>query len=634
MAGPVFGDTMDSIRRRDRSRSPTAHPPTRSRSCARRTARCSRSTARPRTWTSTATPGLERQGQPRPQAHDIVIKYSLDNGDHLERALNIDNTAAPVLRQRHPGAGRPADARPGHGAPNLLLTPSRGLSGRLRQAERVQRRQQHHRDLERQVLPGGEQRFVVYPELFGITVPYSCQYASRLVWNSTNKAVQYTSAWGGLPYKTDQLTSGIRDAKQDANRGNMYAYVINWQEDPLGLKLGEAEGRAAGASGANVNNGTDVWYSLPRLINAPAPAWIRRSSSAAPGAADAHHEEHLRQQDFDRHQPDHPSRRHVRPGQRRRLAAEHRPGRRPGGDRLRGNQGHDGLGRRQVCPLPQLPLHDSAAVRRAWLHHQRPVGECPPRPLPGAVRQDNEVPLLFIYKQGNFTQWWRVRHHAAPRRGRPHARSSAPQVDVGELLRPSIMDPTATRCTTSDLDEHGPAMNFSGTRFIGDHPSWAPADDGRVHRYRRQHAGERPGASRHMRGSNILIGFSYVPDLAAFSLPRRPGAVPLHGAALDGWWRDLDGRARPDANDGRRSPATRKEPRIVPTPGSGPSCALIPRTARTGTCSTSPSACRTTCGTTKKPADVDIYMLVTLRRRRELLRAQGHHGRRRAVRRQ
>ena len=34
----------------------------------------------------------------------------------------------------------------------------------------------------------------------------------------------------------------------------------SWQEDPQGLQLGEADGPGDGASGANVNGGTDVWY--------------------------------------------------------------------------------------------------------------------------------------------------------------------------------------------------------------------------------------------------------------------------------------------------------------------------------------------------------------------------------------
>ncbi len=37
--------------------------------------------------------------------------------------------------------------------------------------------------------------------------------------------------------------------------------AINWQEDPLGLQPGEADGPGEGAPGAKVSHGTDIWYS-------------------------------------------------------------------------------------------------------------------------------------------------------------------------------------------------------------------------------------------------------------------------------------------------------------------------------------------------------------------------------------
>ena len=63
----------------------------------------------------------------------------------------------------------------------------------------------------------------------------------------------------------------LRDAKQDAHSGNVTTdpasasyrkgqVVISWQEDPQGLQLGEADGPGDGASGAQVNGGTGIWY--------------------------------------------------------------------------------------------------------------------------------------------------------------------------------------------------------------------------------------------------------------------------------------------------------------------------------------------------------------------------------------
>lgn len=74
-----------------------------------------------------------------------------------------------------------------------------------------------------------------------------------------------------------QLSTGLRDAIQDASSGSFNSttkkgqVVISWQEDPQGLKLGEADGPGDGASGANVNGGTDVWYTYATVdLSVPA----------------------------------------------------------------------------------------------------------------------------------------------------------------------------------------------------------------------------------------------------------------------------------------------------------------------------------------------------------------------------
>lgn len=90
---------------------------------------------------------------------------------------------------------------------------------------------------------------ITYVELDQREIPFGCVYVSR--------SVDQGTTWSP-PHR---LTSGLRDAKQDVNRGNDKAWVIIWQEDPGGLQLGEAEGPGDGGSGAKVNKGTDVWYS-------------------------------------------------------------------------------------------------------------------------------------------------------------------------------------------------------------------------------------------------------------------------------------------------------------------------------------------------------------------------------------
>ncbi|BCN94143.1 hypothetical protein THMIRHAM_19280 [Thiomicrorhabdus immobilis] len=96
---------------------------------------------------------------------------------------------------------------------------------------------------------GGNQRTVTYVTRDNREIPFSCTYASY-------------SSNGGLAWSAPvQLSDGSRDAKQDASKVNsMGKSVITWQEDPLGLQIGSADGPGDGASGATASHGTDVWY--------------------------------------------------------------------------------------------------------------------------------------------------------------------------------------------------------------------------------------------------------------------------------------------------------------------------------------------------------------------------------------
>ena len=59
-----------------------------------------------------------------------------------------------------------------------------------------------------------------------------------------------------------QLTNGERDAIGNVEAGDAkgQGYALAWQEDPAGLKPGEAEGPGDGGSGATVTPGTNIWY--------------------------------------------------------------------------------------------------------------------------------------------------------------------------------------------------------------------------------------------------------------------------------------------------------------------------------------------------------------------------------------
>ena len=112
-------------------------------------------------------------------------------------------------------------------------------------------------------LPAVAQRTVTYLTRDNREVPFSCVYVST----SDNNG----STWSA----PTQLTDGSRDAKQDASKIQSDGHaIITWQEDPLGLQLGEGDGPGEGASGAGTHHGTDVWHTTttPYAVGA-SPAW-------------------------------------------------------------------------------------------------------------------------------------------------------------------------------------------------------------------------------------------------------------------------------------------------------------------------------------------------------------------------
>jgi hypothetical protein len=63
--------------------------------------------------------------------------------------------------------------------------------------------------------------------------------------------------------KPERLTSARRDVYQiSINGANNVGFGIVWQEDPKGVRPGEAAGPGHGWSGATTNHKTDVWYSF------------------------------------------------------------------------------------------------------------------------------------------------------------------------------------------------------------------------------------------------------------------------------------------------------------------------------------------------------------------------------------
>ncbi|WP_298834932.1 choice-of-anchor O protein [uncultured Piscinibacter sp.] len=86
--------------------------------------------------------------------------------------------------------------------------------------------------------------------------PFNC------VWTATTTDPSLAT------WDVQQITNGERDAIGEVVNGNATgtAFALAWQEDPAGLRPGEAEGPGDGGSGATVHGGTNIWYT-----HAPTP---------------------------------------------------------------------------------------------------------------------------------------------------------------------------------------------------------------------------------------------------------------------------------------------------------------------------------------------------------------------------
>jgi hypothetical protein len=86
-------------------------------------------------------------------------------------------------------------------------------------------------------------------------IPYYCLWIAR----GTVDPVTADISWR----KPERLTSGRRDVYQISVTGvKNVGFGIIWQEDPEGVRPGEAAGPGHGWSGATTNHTTDIWYSF------------------------------------------------------------------------------------------------------------------------------------------------------------------------------------------------------------------------------------------------------------------------------------------------------------------------------------------------------------------------------------
>ena len=480
---------------------------------------------------------------------DIVVSISTDDGESWSDPLNISNTAAQssalgILE----ASGAPVLDGDGH--PDLAADPrSTPFPGDSDKPNVFNVGNQIIVTWGDTYCPGGEQRFVVYPELNGVTVPYRCMYVSRLRWNSTTR--QLETFWpGGLAYRTEQLSSGLRDVKQDANRGNPTAFVINWQEDPLGLKLGEAGGPGDGASGANVNNATDVWYTALQTSQFNAGNWTapvritRNTTGNGPLSSTGDKSSH------------------------------------PAGSYDRGQVGASRPNIGQIGSAVLVAYEETKGTQGYYTgkyvrYHSFEWNAPPPGGETGCIISDplenarrvrfltqdvsNEVPIVLFYKQGRYDQ-------GGPsdiflRRG------------TGGQYTPEALDPPvdAANCRSSvstggdpitDIAQP-PALNFSGSTAYRGETGSAPAATSDANPF------ENALAHRGMiRGDTILLGYSYTPDIYLFTYfdDQDPYNFYLRRSTDGGLTWSEAVNMTPEVTGA--SKLTVKEPRVVGTPGS------------------------------------------------------------------
>jgi hypothetical protein len=527
---------------------------------------------------------------------DTVISYSTDNGGNWSAPLNLSNSATltsslGVLQ----ATGVPPLDSNGHA--NLAADPrATPFPGDADKPNVFNVGNQIVVTWGSTYCPGNEQRFVVYPELNGITIPYSCLYVSRLRWNSTAGQFDLIGAGGTQPFITDRLTSGLRDVKQDANRGNSTAFVISWQEDPLGLKLGDADGPGEGASGANVNNGTDVWFTslaTPSFATGTwaSPARVTRNTLSTVALNST--------------------------GDR----ATHPPG-----DYDRGNVGASRPNIGQIGANVVSAYEETKGLggfdEGKYIRYQVFPWNTPPAggangciistPTENARRvrfltqePPNATQLLFIYKQGEFSQ------------GGPSdifLRRTTNALLTPESLQPPI---DAADCTDSinngddvlvALADQPPAFNFSGSSALKGGTGTAPD----------ALSGANPieNALAHrgvMRGNTVIVGYSYTPDLFRFTY--------LNNTDPYNFWirRSTDGgttfgpavNLTPEVTG--PSQLSVREPRIVPTP---PTVVGTPQNPANVQDSNVITVAYGTITNVREPIetpqDVDIYMMVSL----------------------
>jgi len=563
---------------------------------------------------------------------DLVLQYSLDDGETWSKPINFDNTAA---KSSAPGiieeTGAPplfpaGDPNEGYvdikSDPRVIPYPGDSDKPQVFNAGNniVITFNSTYCPADPIAWAGEEQRFQTYLPLNGVTIPYACLWVSRLQWNPGTQSLRPVGL-SGEPYLTEQVTSGARAVKQDVPVPQRSGFGVIWQEDPLGLQLGNAEGPGTGASGANTTGGTDVWYMWLDTNNNSTPDFIANDWSDPVRVT--RNTANLR----DLEGP---------------LRTSHPPGQYEDGRGAAARAQLRLIGRRAVMAWEEkkstVGIDDGKYVRYHTIPEftdtsSFPINGCIiSRPDENARRvrlltqplSAGQTGIVFIYKQGDFTQGGPSDIMMRRAIGGYEPTNLVPVIDTeitgtfGERCRAHVnnadddligddelMDDPLTDVRYPSLQT--PALNFSGTAAYEDPPGTAPDVTTGENPYENAlaHRGQ-------IRGDTILVGFSHAPDQARFDF--LDDAIPYNfyiRNSKDGGatWSD-------SVNVSNLTPETglsAREPRIVGTLPNGPGCA-DPQNP------TDPADCRnpdvfyfgfgtqTNVTNLEEPEDVDIFM--------------------------
>lgn len=554
---------------------------------------------------------------------DLVVQYSLDDGETWSTPMNFDNTAAQSSS---------LGVIEATGSPPLF--PSGVNEGYIDLASDIRAINYPGDSDKPQVFnsgnnivvtwnskycPGGNQRFITYLELNGITIPYACLWSTRLQWNSTTKDFN-TVGLNGEMYKTQQFTDGKRDVKQDVPIPQKPGFAAIWQEDPLGLQLGGADGPGTGASGANTTGGTDLFYMWLDTNNNNATAFIANDWSAPVRLTK--NQERI----GDLNGPN---------------KASHGPGQYEDGKSGASRANIRLIGRRALVAWEERKsttgIDDGKYVRyHTWPEFTDtstfPINGCAiSNPLENARRvrvltqplSTGQTGLVFIYKQGDYSQGGPSDIMLRRAVGGYDPEHITPAVDstvvgtFGEKCRAHVNNQDADLVgddelmdnPLTDMNNSAP-INLSGTVLYNELPGGHPEATSEDNPYENAlaHRGQ-------MKGDTIVIGYSHTPDQSRFDFITDSQPYNFYMKSSQdggGTWSSAYNLSNLDAASG----VSVREPRIVGTAGNGPGCSDPNNITNHNDCQNTQImyigfGLQTNVTNIDMTDDVDIYMGVT-----------------------